>query len=109
MTIYKGRVPVFEKPHSNMRKVLALLEKGYQDRSEIARMAGLTKAQVTSAFENLQTAGLLEVHRHRFLGVGKGRQESIYRVRGVQLVEEDRRPMANISFIFWAGKKPGKG
>lgn len=107
--LYKGKVPKFTRDNSNMRKVLKLLEQGYQDRAEIANLAQLTKEQVTSAMWNLVTAGLIEVHRHRFTAPGRGRMTSIYRIRGTQLIEEERRPMANISFIFWAANKDGKG
>ena len=106
--IYKGRKPMNEKPQSNMRRVLRLIEQGYTDRGEMAKLLNLTRGQVTNAVENLKSDGLLEVHQHRYIKPGHGRLDTIYRVRGFYMTDEERRPMAGVSFIFWACGKESK-
>lgn len=98
--IYKGRVPLFENQKSNMRRVLALIRSGINDRQTIAETLGLTNKQVRYAIWNLQTAGLIEPLVHHFKGVGQGRGDTIYKPAG-EIVPQSS-PYAGVSFIFTA-------
>ena len=101
--LYKGRKPNFENPHSNMRRVLRLLEAGYINRETIAEELKLTHRQVQHAIWNLQTAGLIEPHRHDYKGYKKGRGPTVYKVAG-EFVEEKSVFAGCCSIFHFVGK-----
>jgi biotin operon repressor len=101
--LYKGRQPRFENPQSNMRRVLRLMEMGYINRETIAEELKLTERQVQHAIWNLQTAGLIEPHRHEFRGYMKGRGPTVYKIAGA--FTEEKSVFAGCCSIFNFGGK----